>query len=419
MNAVAAPSMSDDIRYIENDPTVEIASRLEDCRQAFNKEGVTEEEIDALSEPYHALMDELRDQRSCSFPGLRAKLNRGVQCAPSGDSELDELVVSLLADLEAMTGMGGGSELLVRLGEGLQIAVEQCEYSSGETCLLAIDRIDRLRDTILSQRAESLAGAAVQLRCLGNYKNTLDDGDPSGETSKPFATALFSVTAVVERLLGISRETWGGAYFLPPWADLGARLQDEHAKELAAIGRPESPVQHRPTAVDQARRAVAAIETAGARRHAETVARTLQKSLPELVSEWLALFEDANAAEQKSRAAAAVVEKAGFSLYDEATQTRADWKRWNALAEKREELGEPEYNHARLITSAPTRSTEDLIAKLQFVRAHIDTEHKEPFLWPHEANALDEIVGSLLSGALSVTGAAGSVVQPVSAVAAE
>jgi hypothetical protein len=114
----------------ETDPAVGVASRLENRRQALIK-AEDDEAINSLSAPYHALINALRDQRANSFAGMRAKLQQCVHCAPVGDNQVDDLVVSLIADIDGMASTSGESELLVRLGEELQHAVEVNDFASG------------------------------------------------------------------------------------------------------------------------------------------------------------------------------------------------------------------------------------------------------------------------------------------------
>lgn len=407
----SASTPADEFRF-EPDPVLDIARHLEKCSD--DVAGSHAEGRDRASRARPELIDALLSQLPLSLAGLAAKLGQYEACAQSGDEHALDLVRSTIEDIGYMVGTTGEPGLMVQLGEELETAIQVNEAVHGRDGIdsargrFAFRRLELLQNTILSLRADDLRDAAIQLRCLNTFRNDIDDSDGSGERGDRFSRALYSVLAVVDRLLNIPRNIWGGEYYLPLYGDEAASERRERFE-----GRASSVDD----AVEVACRTVAQTEVAGAARHAETQARA--RSLLDLVSEWLALSAAASEAERKSCAAAAVVKTAGFSIYDEAARPRADWKRWDALAAQREEIGEREHAHARMITPAPVRSTEDMLAKLQFVRAHFDTTDEDPFLWPHGAHALDEIIRSLMSGAVSVTVAEETGRPHVSAVPAE
>ena len=110
---------------------------------------------------------------------------------------------------------------LVALGEQLADAAAMVAKGSldGDAYDSAQRQLDALTITILAAKATSLQGAAVQVRALGDFSTYVGDARSVAGDEGLYLRTLHSIAGVVDRLLGIKRERWGGDFFLPACGD--------------------------------------------------------------------------------------------------------------------------------------------------------------------------------------------------------
>ena len=117
--------------------------------------------------------------------------------------------------------LDAATDPLVALGDelGRVVATWQGVPQDARTNRRAEVQKDRLLRAILSLRARSLEGIAVQVRALSEFAAAFKSLDTQEGDDDLFLATLFSICGVLDRHLGVDRERWGGGYLLPSWCD--------------------------------------------------------------------------------------------------------------------------------------------------------------------------------------------------------
>jgi hypothetical protein len=121
--------------------------------------------------------------------------------------------VSLIADVFHLTQPVADPVIALghEMNEAVLRAADDPMIPFSEWCSIT-DRIGAAAERILQAEASTLIGAAIQVRALHELEYRLANHAPEAATL--FTAALHSIVAVLDREAGLTREQFGGDYFL-------------------------------------------------------------------------------------------------------------------------------------------------------------------------------------------------------------